>query len=125
MNMKTTRFANSTIKKESKFSTMDISTQRANVIMASKDEVLSPIGMIFHNANISALMLMAADMRKGGNQEELSLQCALNEAALFSMTGYFQSDEERLEYLKHTIPAIRGFYADGYRIIINPNWNNK
>lgn len=124
--MKTNIFAKSIIEKESNFSIIDISTRKADVIMASNDEVLSPIDMFLRNANISALMLMAADMRgKCGKQEELSLQFALNEVALFAMTDYFQSDEERLEYLKHTIPAIRGFYADGYRIIINPNWDNK
>lgn len=103
---------------------LDATTKTSNVIMISKEEIISPIEMFLRNANIAALMLIAASMRKKYYTESLSLQCALNEAALFAMTNYFQSDEERLEYLRVTIPAIRGFYADGFNILINPNWDD-
>lgn len=103
---------------------LNATTKMSNVIMISKDEIISPIEMFFCNANIAALMLMAASTRKKYYPESLSLQDALNEVALFAMTNYFQSDEERLEYLRVTLPAIRGFYADGFKIMINPNWDD-
>lgn len=103
---------------------LNATTKTSDVIMISKDEIISPIEMIFHNANIAALMLMSASMRKEHGTGTMSLQCALNEAALFAMTNFFQSDEERLEYLRVVLPAIRGFYADGFKIMVNPNWDD-
>ena len=125
MNMKTMRFANNILENGTKLSFIESVNKEAKVIMASKTEVFSPIEMILNNSNVAILMLAISNMRYCNCQMELSLQGALNEVALFAMTDYFQSDEERLGYLKHTLPVIRGFYSDGYRIIVNPDWNNK
>lgn len=94
-----------------------------NVVMISKEEIITPMEMCFHNSNIAALMLAIAGVRREYNTY-LSLQSAINEAALFAMTDYFQSDEKRLEYLRVTLPAIRSFYANGFNILVNPNWDD-
>lgn len=126
--MKTTAFSNMTkITDKSIRSFSETSTIKSNIIIASDIEALCLIDVIFRNKNIAALMIAISEtiMPSNNSQLEFDLQMAINEAALFAMTDIFESDSKRLEYLADTLLAIKGFYNDGYRIILNPNQDNK
>lgn len=125
--MKTTRFLNSSLENRNSFSETETFTKNSNIIMASKNEVISIIEMMFHNVNIAMLMLSIDKQRYYSceDQLEMSLDMAITKASSFAMSDIFKNDEERLEYLRVVLPAIRGFYADGFRLIVNPNWDNK
>lgn len=126
--MKTTAFSNMTkITDKSIYSFSESSTLRSNIIIASDKEALCLIDVIFINKNIAALMIAISEtvIPSNDTQLELDLQMAINEAALFAMTDIFDNDSKRSEYLMDTLPVIRGLYADGYRIILKPNWDNK
>ena len=102
---------------------MKTNNKEARVIMASNTEVISPVEMILHNPNVAMLMLAISNMRYCDREMELSLKGAINEIALFSASDFFETDEKRIQFFKDVLQSIRGFYADGYRLIINPDWN--
>ena len=125
--MKTTIFSNSLLENKNSLSETETFAKNSNIIMASKNEVISIMEMMFHNVNIAMLMLSMDKQRYYSckNQLEIPLDVAMTKASSFAMSDIFQNDEERLEYLRVVLPAIRGFYKDGFRLIVNPDWNSK